>query len=456
MSFADQYLARQSVSGKIESQPSPDLRFIVVIPCFNEPDLTVTLNSLWDCDRPEGPLEIIVVVNSPSISSEGTPEENQKSKKLKSHPEARDRNLQTISETGQGNKHNSLPEARDRNLQTISDTHDWISEHNDPSFRTYIIHEPDLPPKYAGPGLARKIGMDEAAVRFNGLERPDGVILSMDADCTVDRNYFVEIERQFTREPKTRACSIYFEHPVSGDEFPPETYEAIAAYELHLRYYIQAIRNTGFPYAYHTVGSCFGVTAQTYVKQGGMNKRKGGEDFYFLQKTIPLGDFFDINSTCVYPSPRPSDRVPFGTGPVVRKYMDSGEEFMTYDPLSFYALLLLFDMPEQLFNADSQSVRRYLNALPIHLSSFLEKDFEDKISEINSNSASKPAFLKHFYRWFNMFKILKYLNFVHEEHFTKLPVNQAATTLLNSMGIQVEKDKLELVKSYREIQREKK
>jgi hypothetical protein len=414
MPFADQYLARHNVSGRIESHPHPGLRFIVVIPCYDEPDLLVTLDSLWSCSKPEGAIEILIVINSPVDA-----------------PEA------IIT----------------RNKQTIAYVKKWADTHYHPYFRTFTTKEQCFPEKYAGPGLARKIGMDEAVLRFNRLDRPDGVILSMDADCTVKPDYFVEIERHLAREPEAQGFSVYFEHPVTGLDFDCAVYDAIAQYELHLRYYIQAIRNTGFPHAYHTVGSCFGVTVQAYVEQGGMNKRKGGEDFYFLQKVIPHGNFHEINTTCVYPSPRPSHRVPFGTGPAVWRYLLHGEEFLTYNPVSFNALMLLFDVPEQLFQATPETVRRYLNALTIHLHSFLREEFEEKIYEINANCASEPAFRKRFYRWFNMFKILKYLNFVHENHFSKQPVSQAAATLLKNMGIPGGKGEHELLKTYRNIQK---
>ena len=42
-----------------------------------------------------------------------------------------------------------------------------------------------------GVGLARKTGMDEAVRRFDIINNPEGVILSLDADCTVEHNYFV-------------------------------------------------------------------------------------------------------------------------------------------------------------------------------------------------------------------------------------------------------------------------
>src|SRR4029434_9989987 len=100
-----------------------------------------------------------------------------------------------------------------------------------------------------------------------------------------------------------------------------EIYKAIAAYELHLRYYLQALRTAGFPHGYHTIGSSMAVRARTYMEQGGMNRRQAGEDFYFLHKLIPLGGFTELNSTTVYPLPRPSNRVPFGTGRAVSEWL---------------------------------------------------------------------------------------------------------------------------------------
>jgi hypothetical protein len=135
------------------------------------------------------------------------------------------------------------------------------------------------------------------------------VIACFDADCTCDPNYLAATENFFQSQPSAPGASIYFEHPLDG-----ENREPIALYELHLRYYVEALRYAGFPHAYHTIGSSMAARADPYFKQGGMNKRKAGEDFYFLHKIIPLGGFGEINDTRVIPSPRASHRVPFGTG----------------------------------------------------------------------------------------------------------------------------------------------
>ena len=75
----------------------------------------------------------------------------------------------------------------------------------------------------------------------------------------------------------------------------------IAAYELHLRYYTHGLRFSNLPYSFQTVGSAMAVRCSAYQKQGGMNKRKAGEDFYFIQKIIALGGYSELNSTTVFP-----------------------------------------------------------------------------------------------------------------------------------------------------------
>jgi hypothetical protein len=57
-----------------------------------------------------------------------------------------------------------------------------------------------------------------------------------------------------------------------------------------------------------------------------MNRRMAGEDFYFIQKLLPAGGFFNLNQTTVYPSPRSSARVPFGTGVTIQRLTEGKNE----------------------------------------------------------------------------------------------------------------------------------
>ncbi len=52
-----------------------------------------------------------------------------------------------------------------------------------------------------------------------------------------------------------------------------------------------------------------------------------------------------------------------------------------------------------------------------------------KIREIKTNTSGIQSFRKRFFGWFNMFKIVKYLNSVHGTLFGKRPVDQCASEL---------------------------
>lgn len=398
MGFADQYLERQKdFTYHIGSVPREDLNFIVVIPCYNEDKLVNSLEALYDCHKPQKSVEVIVVINSSSDADIAVKEQN---------------------------------------LKTYKETKEWIKIHSKEKFACHVVHVPELPPKFAGAGLARKTGMDEAVSRLNLVKNQDGIIISFDADSICDKNYLSEIERNFIKYPDAYGCNIYFEHPLSGDEFSDDVYKAITLYELNLRYYLQSLRLISFPFAYHTVGSCFAVKALAYVKQGGMNRKKAGEDFYFLHKIIPSGRFLEINSTRVIPSPRPSGRVPFGTGPGIKKYL-SGKEtgFMTYNPKSFEDLGRFFKIFPELFKKHNKEMTEKIDLLPEPIKVFLNiNNAVNKIEEVNNNCNSIMSFTKRLFSWFNAFRVMKFLNFCSEKYYQQVNVKMAVNTILEKLG----------------------
>ena len=390
----------------------------LVIPCYDEPTLLPCLASLRNCHPPPLPVEVIVVVNAPA----GAPKE-----------------------------------IIDTNRRTYEEALEWIGKNSIPWLHFDVLNFPGMPPKNAGAGLARKTGMDLALHRFEEWGQPDGIISSLDADTLVDRNYLNNIQQLFIDYPACNACNVFFEHPVHGDAFPPEVYRAIIQYELHLRYYVQSLRFAGFPYAFHTIGSCFSVRTSAYARQGGMNKRKAGEDFYFLHKLMPLGGFFELNSTCVYPSPRPSHRVPFGTGPFISKYIINKEqEWQTYHLDAFRDLKIFFDKTGLFYHAGHPVIRKVCESLPCSIREFLSGQVTEKLVEINRNSTSPVTFRKRFFAWFNAFKVLKFLNFAHEHYYSRIPVSRAVGELTGLRQDHQQKinDPLDLLLQLRKLQRE--
>ncbi|MCH2213566.1 MAG: glycosyltransferase [Flavobacteriales bacterium] len=416
--YLDKYTYRRRL---IEASPPKELGIVVVIPCYNETELNQTLVSLQSCSRPPCHVEVIVVVNQ----TDTTP-------------------LHIIK----------------TNEKAFDEVKRWegrTTGMRDHGFSVYGIFEEALPKKHAGVGFARKIGMDEAVRRFDDIQREDGIIACFDADSTCSPNYLTELYDHFKRYPHTPGCAIKFEHPTFGTEFEPKTYLAITYYELHLRYYNQAIKATGVPYAFHTVGSSMAVRASAYQKQGGMNRRKAGEDFYFLHKIIELGNFTELNSTVVYPSPRPSDRVPFGTGKAVNAYLTNGQSgYYTYNLQAFRYLSDFFqNIPE--FYITKPELVTLGGQIPYVMMDFLSAYFfDDRIVEIYSNSKGLSSFEKRFYRWFNAFMVLKFVHFVRDNAHPNVRVELAALDLLRNIGYPaVEKigSVGELLEIYRQLDR---
>jgi len=418
MGFASAYLDERVLFPEIiKEAPDKNTGIIVVVPAYNEPGISTLLDSLVLCSEPDCKVEVIIVVNAPA---------------------------------------DAVSESIENNKLTIKNIESWKKVNSNCFFRlfTFMAVQP-LISKW-GVGLARKTGMDEAVRRFNLLGKTEGIILNLDADCMVERNYFVEVCNELLKKRDRAACSIYFEHPLSGTDFPGSIYKYITLYELHLRYYYQGLAWSGFPYVFHTVGSAIAVKALSYVKAGGMNRRQAGEDFYFIQKLVPSGGYFNLNSTTVYPSPRASFRVPFGTGASIGKLtVDNSSILLTYNFLAFKELCTFFGMIENIHNCKPEGLTDCYNSLPAGLKSFIDgKEWTENIIEIKNNTSGLQSFKKRFFGWFNMFRIVKYLNHVHMEIFEKKPVDISAGELLECAGVSIKsKEPYDLLLCYRKMEK---
>jgi hypothetical protein len=319
------------------------------------------------------------------------------------------------------------------NQKTYEQALEWSEKNSCLRRKFRIIYQGDLPKKFAGVGLARKIGMDEACYRFEKARLKKGIIVCFDADSRCAENYLIAIEQHFKKYPRTPACSIHFEHPLRGFDFEEKVYEAAAAYELHLRYFINAQKLAGCPFAYQTIGSSMAVRANYYQKQGGMNRRKAGEDFYFLHKFIGLGNFTNLTDTTVFPSPRISDRVPFGTGKAIGEIIHQKGIYETYNPLTFKDLKSFLSQIKKLYNTDDHWETL---AFPLSINQFLKaNDFEKKLAEIKKNTSNFSAFKKRFFHWFNAFLVMKFAHFARDHFYENVPVETAAIELLKQLKI---------------------
>ncbi|MDR1120879.1 MAG: hypothetical protein LBM08_08170 [Dysgonamonadaceae bacterium] len=377
----EKYLEKIQASGFSKNTPvSEDTGLIVIIPAYNEPDILQTIDSLLDCEWPDCTVEILVLLNVYVHSSNEI---------LQLHKQSLAA-LQALA---------AQPHAHSEQLRIIPHSIE------------------NLQGKQTGAGIPRKILMDEAFRRLVSIDNEAGVIVSLDADCTVDKNYLKEIYQTFKQDRKLCSASIEFHHPV--EHLPENDPLRIATeqYELYLRYYRSALAYCTYPYPYYTIGSALVVRASVYAKAGGMGKQEAGEDFYFMQKVFPLGKTKHIDTTTVYPAARLSDRVPFGTGTSIRQIMsEKGMRKMTYSFESFHHLKILFDAVDRLYVSDKVEIEKILSSYPVYLQRFLHDDgFIQHVEEIKANVSGVSFFRKRFFNYFNAFKIVKYLNFVHPE-----------------------------------------
>ncbi len=157
-------------------------------------------------------------------------------------------------------------------------------------------------------------------------------------------------------------------------------------------------------------GSAFAVTADAYVRVGGMGRQQGGEDFYFLQKVFSLGGIKELNEVCVHPLARYSDRVPFGTGPALQKILnETGDELSVYSPDAFEILKQLFDRKDAFFKKNAKQAGEVIADLHPALRHFLDEvKFLDDVADCNNTVPLWQHFGNVFFIHFSAFRIVNF------------------------------------------------
>ena len=350
-----------------EEKPNKNVGIIVVIPCYDDDFVLQTLDNLNVADKPNCSVEVIVVVNS-----------------------AENSDINIINKN-----------------RIIFNKLKNITKNNKYFFNLLPILLENVPKKIAGVGNARKTGMDEAVARFLEIDNNNGVIASLDSDCLAAKNYFTAIEKYFINNSKSDCCTINFQHNFDNKLYWVQEISACKLYETYLRYFRLSLAATGFPYCFHTVGSCFAVKALCYTKLGGMARLQAGEDFYFLHKAAQATKVGRITEKLVFPAPRISDRVPFGTGKVIRKIIEN-QQYKVYNFELFGILKSFFDTFENVFETKSVDIKIF----PKEIIDFVTEQKLLKIfDEVLFNTKHKEQYIKRLYSKFDAFFIIRFLNF---------------------------------------------
>ncbi|PID62413.1 MAG: hypothetical protein CR986_01905 [Ignavibacteriae bacterium] len=303
----------------------------------------------------------------------------------------------------------------------------------------------ELPTKQGGVGFARKLGMDLALNYFDLENNRKKLLISLDADCEVSENYLEEIIEVFNLN-KINSAVTNIEH-----KFPKDTArkEAIMSYELFLRYYVLGLQYANSQYAYLSIGSSIICDIETYLKVGGMNKRKAGEDFYFLEKLNKISRVGKIENAVVYPSARISDRVPFGTGPALQKIIRNyDEEFTLYNPKIFTLLKLFLKIFYEIENIHQlEQALTDIKKESKEIWDFLEQqNFRSDWKKIFTNSKTIKQVSIQKLNWMDGFRTLKLVHYLRDKVFSNINWKDAVMELFHLCMIDIKNNITDLTK----------
>ncbi len=404
-SGVEKYLSRFGL-GKWKLEPPLNKKFTaaVVIPAICEfENICQLLESLSTNDKEYFDSTVFIfVINNPFSSSKEVKADNEKSISL----------IRSIIR-----KENSL---NDDLINKIISSGMNIAMVDASSFGN------ELPEKEAGAGLARKIGVNLALTVFDYSSEDKKIIISLDADCIVEKNYLSEIVNSFNRR-NLNAAVINYAHEISGEES-----EAIICYEIFLRYYELGLKFAGSPFAFHAIGSTITCNYESYIKAGGMNKRKAGEDFYFLEKLAKVTSIDRINGTTVHPSPRGSWRVPFGTGQRVNRFLSKTQnEYLLYEPNSFQILKKWLEVFLHSGYFKTDFLIDTADKIDKRLKDFLiDQNFMDDWNMILINSKSSDQIKQQKINWFDGFKTMKLIHYLRDNGMPMVNMFDALDELL--------------------------
>jgi glycosyltransferase involved in cell wall biosynthesis len=418
LSLIDAYLQQYSTGEKwnLIANDTENISQVVVIPAYAEREMLFSTLASIAQNQPSS-LDysfILCVINNKSDSNSGVINNN----------------LQTIKYLDALVKKKSL-----RKFNTDQEIYPLLVDLSDAKLKLGYIDASsrgyEIPQNSGGVGMARKIGMDMALRLLKKSPSPHNLILSLDADTLVQNNYLPVINNYFT--PRVKTAIVAYEHqlPLSYNE-----QAAICCYEIFLRYWVLGLRYAKSPWAFHSIGSTIVTSTEAYLGVRGMNKREAGEDFYFLSKLAKMSKIGYIKETCVYPSARPSARVPFGTGKRIQRFLAGvhEEEYLLYDPRIFAILADWHHLMKNQFKYGDDEILIKAGRIHPMLKSFLRScDFAAVWSKICRNAKGEKTLTRQFNDWFDGFKTLKFINYFTKEVYPQINMFEALERILSML-----------------------
>ena len=153
-------------------------------------------------------------------------------------------------------------------------------------------------------------------------------------------------------------------------------------------------------------------------------------------KIISLGRFTNLTTTKVIPSPRISDRVPFGTGKAIGDWIESeADSYATYDIRIWHILKSFVNVIPELQQKDLNELDFYSDSENQAFINFLnENEFNSGLAEIRKNSTDITSYLKRFFVWFNAFRVLKAVHHMRDNQYSNQPILNEAIKMAQLNG----------------------
>lgn len=263
--------------------------------------------------------------------------------------------------------------------------------------------------KHFGVGWARKKLFESICEKAQA----EDILISLDADTRIRPGYVHSILENFHKNPQIPAISVPYYHTLDASE---DQNRAMLRYEFYMRNYALNLLRIGSPYGFTALGSAIAMRVGALCKIGGITPLQSGEDFYLLQKFRKMAPIGLYNRESVYPAPRTSNRVVFGTGPAISKGMDG--HWSAY-PIYHHSLLAPIEesyrkLPD-LFQQDLHS--DFLDFLQQTVKSSQHSPQTDSLwTRIRANTKDLPHFEQAFHEKADGLRILQFLRLQHKQY----------------------------------------
>ena len=264
-------------------------------------------------------------------------------------------------------------------------------------------------------GAARKFGNDLACRLICDGRVWLPLLCNTDADATLPTDYFTRVEGFCSATEAGLADCGAAIMPFRHTHTVPDLAQAGDIYELSVRYIARQLDRANCPYAYPALGSTLLIRPETYAQVRGFPARAAGEDFYLLNKIAKVSTVCQLVGMPIELESRASHRVPFGTGPAIKRISQREQQDGDCEIYADGAFRLLKEF--------------YTGYNELHISSgsdaaaipptwrdpdiaFLLKrlGFPQSFHRIRKNSRTDLVLQRGMHEWFDSLKVIRFLN----------------------------------------------